>query len=124
MGAEDILTNLTALVDQTGDGFPNSTGVIPGGPGTPPSELPPASPTALVLLSILFCIVGFVGLTGNFLVIWVVLTDKKMRNSVTNLFIVNLAIADFLIMLFGIPEIIQVSHITLHSVTPPGGVLP
>jgi thyrotropin-releasing hormone receptor len=30
-----------------------------------------------------------------------------MRQSVTNIFIMNLAIADLLIMLFGIPEIIQ-----------------
>ena len=73
--------------------------------------LPPASTGAVVTLSILFCIVGIAGLIGNFLVMWVVLTDRKMRNSVTNIFITNLALADFLIMLFGIPEIIQVRAI-------------
>ena len=70
--------------------------------------LPPSSTGAVVTLSILFCVVGIAGLIGNFLVMWVVLTDRKMRNSVTNIFITNLALADFLIMLFGIPEIIQV----------------
>ena len=70
--------------------------------------LPPASTGAVVTLSILFCVVGLLGLVGNFLVMWVVLTDRKMRNSVTNIFITNLALADFMIMLFGIPEIIQV----------------
>ena len=73
-----------------------------------PDGLPPASTGAVVTLSILFCVIGFLGLFGNFLVIWVVLTDRKMRNSTTNMFITNLAFADFLIMLFGIPEIIQV----------------
>lgn len=105
MGSDNIMTNLSSLLDQNDNGYDNSTETMLG---APPGELPPASATAIILLSLLFCIVGFIGLTGNFLVIWVVLADKKMRNSVTNLFIVNLGRADFLIMLFGIPEIIQV----------------
>ncbi|KAK3607918.1 hypothetical protein CHS0354_036752 [Potamilus streckersoni] len=68
---------------------------------------PPSSHEILVSISILFCIIGSVGLLGNSLVVIVVLLDRKMRQSVTNIFIMNLAVADFLIMLFGVPEIVQ-----------------
>lgn len=61
----------------------------------------------LVLLTLLFSIIGIIGVFGNALVIYVVLGDKKMRRSVTNLFILNLAVADLLIMLIGVPEIVQ-----------------
>ena len=54
-----------------------------------------------------FVTIGIIGLLGNSLVVAVILLDRKMRQSVTNIFIMNLAIADFLIMLLGIPEIIQ-----------------
>lgn len=57
--------------------------------------------------SSLFCVVGVIGLVGNGMVIYIVLSDKKMRSSVTNMFIINLALADSVIMLFGIPEIVQ-----------------
>ncbi|KAL3866835.1 hypothetical protein ACJMK2_044096 [Sinanodonta woodiana] len=67
----------------------------------------PARLEAVIILSVLFCCIGAVGLLGNFLVIIVVLLDRKMRQSVTNIFIMNLAIADFFIMLFGVPEIVQ-----------------
>ena len=70
----------------------------------PPSA---ASQPAIITLSILFSLIGFVGILGNTLVIYVVLTSKKMRRSVTNLFILNLALADLLIMLIGVPEIVQ-----------------
>ncbi|KAL3866839.1 hypothetical protein ACJMK2_044100 [Sinanodonta woodiana] len=69
--------------------------------------IPPSSHEVLVSISLLFCFIGSVGLLGNCLVVIVVLLDRKMRQSVTNIFIMNLAIADFLIMLFGVPEIVQ-----------------
>ena len=61
----------------------------------------------IVGLSAIFCVVGIVGIIGNVLVIYIVLSDKKMRTSVTNLFIMNLALADLLIMIFGVPEIVM-----------------
>ena len=74
----------------------------------PPANRTEAAPFLAILgLPILFCIIGFSGIVGNFLVIWVIVTDRKMRSSVTNLFILNLAAADLLIMLFGVPEIAQ-----------------
>ncbi|ESO94526.1 hypothetical protein LOTGIDRAFT_62145, partial [Lottia gigantea] len=54
----------------------------------------------------LFCIVGFVGIIGNLMVIYIILSDRKMRKSVTNMLILNLALADSIIMLFGVPEIV------------------
>ena len=67
----------------------------------------PATTESIVLMSLMFLVIGCTGLFGNCLVIVVILVDRKMRNSVTNILIMNLAIADFLIMLFGIPEIVQ-----------------
>lgn len=67
----------------------------------------PASQETIILLSLLFCIIGTAGLIGNSLVIIVILFDRKMRQSVTNIFIMNLAAADFIIMFVGVPEIVQ-----------------
>ena len=67
----------------------------------------PTGDVSIAFLSITFFIICFMGIFGNCLVILVVLFNKKMRKSETNLFIVNIAIADLLIMLFGVPEIAQ-----------------
>ena len=75
---------------------------------TNPTRGSPATTEAVAVLSTLFVIIGFTGITGNLMVVYAVLSDTKMRKSPTNVFIVNLAIADLLIMLFGVPEIAQV----------------
>ena len=77
---------------------------------------PPVSRDTTIGLSILYSSITAVGLVGNFLVIYVILTDRKMRRSVTNLFIMNLAVADFLIMLFGIPRYHTVRYGTRMAV--------
>lgn len=46
-----------------------------------------------------FVVMFIVAVVGNFVVIWIVLAHKRMR-TVTNYFLVNLAIADGLISLF------------------------
>lgn len=61
----------------------------------------------VIALSLLFCMIETVGIVGNLLVIVVVMADRKMRRSPTNMFIMNLAVADFLIMVCGVPEIVQ-----------------
>ena len=61
----------------------------------------------VIFLTVLFFVVGAVGIVGNLLVIFAVVCSHKMRTSMTNLLITNLAIADLVIMLLGIPEIIQ-----------------
>jgi len=55
----------------------------------------------------MFCTIGLAGLVGNILVVVAVVANKKMRHSATNLFISNLAVADLIIMLFGVLEIAQ-----------------
>lgn len=67
----------------------------------------PAGLAEIICFTLLFFVVGIAGILGNFLVVYAVVCDRKMRSSVTNLLISNLAIADLLIMVFGIPEIIQ-----------------
>jgi len=46
-----------------------------------------------IVVPVLFCLITVVGLTGNGLVIYVILTKPRMR-TVTNLLLLNLAIAD------------------------------
>ena len=53
-------------------------------------------------LIVLYIIVFVVGLVGNFLVCLVVWSDRRMR-TITNLFIVNLSVADFLVILVCLP---------------------
>lgn len=54
-----------------------------------------------------FFVIGIIGILGNMMVIFVIFHDTKMRKSLTNMLIVNLAIADTIILVFGIPEIVQ-----------------
>ncbi|XP_050403879.1 neuropeptide receptor 15 [Patella vulgata] len=61
----------------------------------------------VICFSFLFFVIGIIGIVGNCLVMYAVMHDKKMRASATNLLITNLAFADILIMVFGVPEIIQ-----------------
>ena len=49
-----------------------------------------------------FCIIFVVGTGGNFLVIYSVWRCKELK-SVTNLFLVNLAVADFMVILTCLP---------------------
>ncbi|CAG7837004.1 unnamed protein product [Allacma fusca] len=68
------------------------------------------SPTwASMLVQILYAIVCIVGLGGNTLVIYVVVRFSKMQ-TVTNLYIVNLAIADEL-FLIGVPFLISTMNL-------------
>lgn len=60
------------------------------------------STTMNVLYCVAYCIVFIVGLVGNSFVISVVLRLPRMR-TVTNYFIVNLAIADILVIIFCVP---------------------
>lgn len=61
----------------------------------------------IVCFSTLFFAIGTVGVLGNILVVYIVFSDAKMRLSMTNMLIVNLAVSDLSILLFGIPEIVQ-----------------
>ena len=65
------------------------------------------STEVVIVCSLIFILIGVIGIGGNLLVIISVLCNKKMRTSMTNLLITNLAVADLIIMIFGIPEIIE-----------------
>uniref|UniRef100_A0A182PIA3 G-protein coupled receptors family 1 profile domain-containing protein n=1 Tax=Anopheles epiroticus TaxID=199890 RepID=A0A182PIA3_9DIPT len=56
----------------------------------------------LVLLSIFYGTISILAVIGNSLVIWIVLTTKQMQ-TITNMFIANLALADVTIGVFAIP---------------------
>jgi hypothetical protein len=109
VGAYNIsgeVTNTTGWdANTTGEG--GGEGGKEGGGGGPTGELHHETYT-IVLLSLLFFVIVLVGILGNALVIIVVLTDRKMRQSVTNLLILNLALADLVIMMLGVPEITMV----------------
>ncbi|XP_064651669.1 neuropeptide receptor 15-like [Lineus longissimus] len=76
-----------------------------GPAGQPPGMFPP-SRGAVYGITFFFSLILVVGIIGNLLVIYAILSDRKMRSSVTNLFIINLAIADFLIMIFGVTDVV------------------
>ncbi|KAI5699826.1 hypothetical protein M8J75_009409 [Diaphorina citri] len=60
-------------------------------------------PTSIIiLLSVFYGTISVLAVVGNFLVIWIVATSRRMQN-VTNCFIANLALADIVIGLFAIP---------------------
>ncbi|KAL8583700.1 hypothetical protein ACOMHN_037423 [Nucella lapillus] len=88
-----------------GDSLPHGSGGV-GEPGATAFG-GMVSVSYIAMFSTLFCIVGLVGLTGNVLVVYIVLKDRKMRKSVTNLLILNLAVADSVLMVLGVPEIAQ-----------------
>uniref|UniRef100_A0A182R587 G-protein coupled receptors family 1 profile domain-containing protein n=1 Tax=Anopheles funestus TaxID=62324 RepID=A0A182R587_ANOFN len=56
----------------------------------------------LVLLSIFYGTISILAVIGNTLVIWIVITTKQMQ-TITNMFIANLALADVTIGVFAIP---------------------
>nr|ALM88319.1 neuropeptide receptor A23 [Chilo suppressalis] len=60
-------------------------------------------PTSMiVLLSFLYGSISVLAIVGNFLVMWIVATSRRMQ-SVTNCYIANLALADIVIGLFAVP---------------------
>ncbi|XP_070184844.1 neuropeptide receptor 15-like [Littorina saxatilis] len=87
---------------------PNFTDEQPAFNATHSPVPPPATLPQIVAFSLLFFAIGAIGIAGNYLVVYAVVCDRKMRSSVTNLLITNLAIADMVIMIFGVPEIVQV----------------
>lgn len=60
------------------------------------------SKLTIVILATLYTLIFFIGITGNSLVVYVVCVKKSMQ-SVTNLFIMNLALSDILMCLLAVP---------------------
>ncbi|CAG5127339.1 unnamed protein product [Candidula unifasciata] len=55
-----------------------------------------------IIIPVIFGAIFLLGLFGNFLVIMVIVTDKRMRNT-TNILILSLAIADLMFIVFCVP---------------------
>lgn len=70
------------------------------------TEEPVASPATIAILASLFAAIGLAGVMGNAFVVCAVLGDRDMRSSVTNLFILNLALSDLTILLVCVPDIV------------------
>jgi leucokinin receptor len=60
------------------------------------------STSLVVFLSLCYGSISVAAVIGNGLVIWVIISSRRMRN-VTNYYIANLALADIVIALFAIP---------------------
>ncbi|KAK2576236.1 hypothetical protein KPH14_005605 [Odynerus spinipes] len=65
-------------------------------------ELYDASTGVIIFLSFCYGTISVLAIVGNFLVMWIVATTRRMQN-MTNFFIANLALADIIIGLFVIP---------------------
>jgi neuropeptide Y receptor len=60
------------------------------------------SKVTIAIIGTLYALISLVGITGNCLVVYVVCVKKTMQ-SVTNLFIMNLALSDVLVCLLAVP---------------------
>lgn len=71
-------------------------------------------PLLVIVLSILYGSISVIAVAGNGLVIWAIVTSKRMR-SVTNHYLANLAVADILIALFAIPFEVSANFVKVYS---------
>ncbi|XP_040166460.1 somatostatin receptor type 2-like [Anopheles arabiensis] len=104
LGEYDSLTdqNVSQLGNYLENSDPNQT--FMGNFTCPPTDMP----TTYYLFMFLYAVVCLVGVLGNTLVIYVVLRFSNMQ-TVTNMYILNLAIADEC-FLIGIPFLIATMH--------------
>lgn len=72
------------------------------GNGTYEANSEEHSRLTIIILGTLYSLIFFIGVTGNSLVVYVVCVKKSMQ-SVTNLFIMNLALSDILMCLLAVP---------------------
>jgi hypothetical protein len=73
------------------------------------TDSPTLSKSQIVIFTILFSLVGFIGLIGNSIVIIVISCRRELRHF-TNYFFLNLSIADILVLIFSIPTVLQDIH--------------
>lgn len=74
-------------------------------------------PYLVIFLSICYGSISVLATAGNGLVIWVIIGSRRMRN-VTNYYIANLALADFLLAVFAIPFEVSNKLSTYLSIYP------
>lgn len=102
-GRGDGPTAAASRVDGADEDDGGDMGGGAGGGGIGPGELwYRHSPAMTAVYCFAYTMVFLVGLVGNLLVVSVVWRSPRMRN-VTNYFIVNLAVADILVLVFCLP---------------------
>ena len=77
--------------------------LLNGSMTSPQKDVPQPPTYILVCVSLLYIVIFIVGMTGNFLVVLVVCRTHEMRNT-TNFFLVNLSVADLLVILVCMPS--------------------
>src|SRR5688572_26429034 len=99
--------NCTALSGNGTEPFASDLGALANITESVATELPVELRTTSTVICVL---VLALGITGNLLVPYVVFRTKDLRNS-TNLFLINLSIADLLVLVVCMPTVL----IELHS---------
>lgn len=66
------------------------------------SFVDPRGPEA-VIIPIVMAIIGLIAVVGNGLVVYIVLRFRNMRSSVTNFYIMNVAISDLVFVVLCVP---------------------
>ncbi|KAK0154791.1 Galanin receptor type 2 [Merluccius polli] len=74
----------------------------PGGPSNASSDGHQLNPTS-VIVSVVFSLIFLLGTVGNSLVLAVLLRSGQVGYNTTNLFILNLSVADFFFIIFCVP---------------------
>ena len=100
-----VSDNVTLFI-ASGVSMPNlvteSDAIAPRVSGVRPWPLFRQSTTMVVVLTFAYCVVFFLGIVNNSLVVSVIYRNRQMR-TVTNYFIANLAIADILVCIIVVP---------------------
>lgn len=105
-GTRAVTTTVTSTVSNL---FDNTTREYV--PSTNSTIVVPVFPEYIRVVATIFCCLVFVvGVAGNLLVTLVILKDRDMRHS-TNYFLMNLSVADLLVLLFCLPPVL----VELHS---------
>lgn len=69
-------------------------------------QYPPLNPLWHAILGFVIGVLGFVSISGNGMVIYIFLSTKSLRTP-SNLFVINLAISDFCMMLCMSPPMVR-----------------
>lgn len=65
------------------------------------------SVVVVVVSSGICFLIAAVGILGNAGVVWIIINYRSMRQAVMNVYILNIGVADFVIGLLYLPEIVQ-----------------
>lgn len=78
-------------------------------------QFPPLNPMWHAILGFVIGLLGFISVSGNGMVVYIFLSTKSLRTP-SNLFVINLAISDFLMMLCMSPPMVRKKAIFIFSI--------